>query len=298
MFVTLDKIKSAGEPCAEGLLWFERWFPNGAELSDVIQHKYVNTEFLHWGYTHLDSTKEEKTLYWKKLKVDDESRLTCHLSEEVSESYCVRRSTLVEGSRYVGSSKSVFDSEMISNCTNVENSKEIYASEFVEDSSKIINCRNVVRSNNVVASNFVVDSKFVWNSSVVTNSMCVGGLFPDSTKKIDTCAFIDNCENLHHCLFCSGQKNGEYLLFNQSIAPMQFDLIKKQLDRILSDWEPAVVENWPEPSIILESPKVVLNVAERYGNLPESFWRWITTLPNYNPDVLYTIIMQKRIFAD
>lgn len=298
MFVTLDKILSEGKPCKEGLSWFKRWFPEGGEMCDIINHKYVNLEFLHWGYTHLASTEEEKDLYWKKVGVDDESKRTCYLCDDITKSHYISRSSHIEDSDYVFSSISVFDSELVSSSKNVENSGEIYNSEFVEDCRRISNCRNTVRSNTVVASSFVIDSKSVVNSSVVTNSMCVGGLFFGSSKKIDDCAFIDNCENIQHCLFCSGQKDAKYLLFNQPVEPMQFEMIKKQLERILGNWNMRLVEEWPEMHLHPESPKQMHNVSAQYCELPETFWRWVVTLPNYNPEVLYAITMQDKLLTE
>lgn len=292
MFLTIDELKKAGTPCKEGQMWFNRWFPNGGELSEVIQHKYINTEFLHWGYTHLVVSAEEKELYWDRLQVDKESRETCYLSSDVTNSHYVSRAKQVENSEYIFVSESVYDSEVIIGCTNVENSGEIYDSEFVEDSRRVSNSRNVVRSNNVVSSSFVVDSDSVTNSSVVTNSSYVGGLY---SARVNNSAFIDNCEDIEYCLFCTGIKNGKYLLFNKPIDPKQYELIRKQLYRILDGWWVRLVDKWPEVNVSMEKPRQVRNSALQYADLPNTFWRWVKTLPGYDPEILYAITYSKEL---
>ena len=292
MFLTIDELKKAGAPCKEGQMWFNRWFPNGGELSEVIQHKYINTEFLHWGYTHLIVSDKERELYWDKVGVDKESRGTCYISSNVINSHYVSRANNVENSEYVFVSESVYDSEVVFGCTNVENSGEIYDSEFIEDCRRVNNSRNVVRSNNIAASTFVVDSNSIINSSIITNSSYVGGL---SSARVSDSAFIDNCEDIDHCLFCTGIKDKKYLLFNKPIDPKQFELIRKQMTRILDNWSTCLVYEWPEATVNIEKPRLIRNAEKQYQNLPDTFWRWVKTLPGYDPEILYAITYSKEL---
>ena len=57
------------DACSQGVKWFERTFPNGGELIDVINHRYTDKQFLHWGFTNLTVSEEEKAAYYKKLNI-------------------------------------------------------------------------------------------------------------------------------------------------------------------------------------------------------------------------------------
>lgn len=295
MFLTLELLEKYNA-CENGKKWFARYFPNGGELIDVMNHKYVTPEVLHWGYNHLTSTDAEKEIYWQKLQINCPERLTIYESDKITNSTYISRCSRVQDSAYVFSSKEVIDSHDIASSTNVEHSSQIFSSEFVYDSHKVYQSKNVTESINIVNSDYVVRSSSVMNAAVVTKSHFIHSLTTGRTKQIKDSMFISDCVNMKNCLFCINMENGEYLLFNQPIEPEQLEMIKKQLCSILSGWQAELVRGeWPAETVPLDSPQIQRNVLHQYAKLPEAFWRWAKTLPNYDSSILYALTFQSHL---
>lgn len=294
MFLTYEMLEKL-DACVQGKKWFKRYFPEGAELIDIINHKYTTYGALHWGFNHLVTSLEEQQAYWEKVKVDTPTIWTIYESDNITDSSYVSRSSHVYNSEYVFSSKEVTDCNSILSSDHVERSRQIMNSEFCYDSNKVFQGRNINNSHNIINSDYVVNSNCVINSSLVVDSFCIGDWL-GRTSQITASWFVTNCKNMDHCLFCSQEENGKYLLFNKPIAPEQFELIKKQLASILRDWEPTyTAEEWPSEIIPMESPRLQRNPIKQYEHLPEAFWRWVTTLPNYDPTILYSITFNPQL---
>lgn len=299
MFVNKEVLEQY-HACGAGLSWFERYFPNGAELIDVINHKYVSTHTLHWGFANLPTSDEEKAAYKKKLNINcGKQSDTIYFSNNISDSEYVSHSFEVDNSQFV------FYSSHVQNCNNilrsntVENSSLVYSSDFVFDSNKVLNGRNVNASQSIINADYVINSHHVYGATAITNSAYVGGfgLNFGETNQIKDSYFISNCRNLQNCLFCYGINDKNYILFNKQIDEMQYTMIVKQMNSILKDWQPVFVVDlhWPEGTIPLDAPTLQRNVAKQYETLPIRFWQWVKTLPNYDPAILYAITYNKEL---
>ena len=295
MFLTLEILEQY-EACDEGKEWFAKFFPNGGELIDIINHKFVTPEILHWGYAHLITNDEEQDAYRKKLHINVEKPWSVYESDNITNSIYVSRSSRVTDSAFVFSSQDIIQSNNISFCSNVEHSNQIFGSEFVYDSIEVCHSNNVNQSVNIINSDYVIRSSSIMNSAVVTNSHYVHSLVTGHTRQIKDSAFIADCDNLKNCLFCCLVDNNEYLLFNKPIDPDQFDMIMKQMKSLLGGWRPEFVKGeWPKETIPLDSPQIQRNVIKQFAGLPEQFWRWVKTLPEYDPSILYYITLQPQI---
>lgn len=297
MFLTLE-ILERYDACEPGKKWFSRYFPNGGELVDVMSHKYAAPDFLHWGYTNLPTSNEEREIYWKKIEVNTPYRWTIYESDHITNCEYVTRSSRIKNSNYIFGCKDIADSNNISSSNNVERSNQIFNSVFIYDSEKVHQSKNITESINIVNSDYVVRSGSVINSAVVTNSYYVGALATGRTKQIKNSAFIFECVNMQNCLFCSHIQNGEYYLFNQPIEKEQFEIIMRQFKSILAGYHTSFMrEDWPSSTIPLDTPNVQLSPEKHYANLPEVFWQWVKTLPGYNPDILYSITFQTKMIG-
>ena len=296
MFLTLDILKDYGA-CGRGVDWFVRYFPEGAELIDVINHKYVTPYFLHWGYNNLTTSAEEKEAYWKKLNIDCDNIYTIYSCDNIKNSEWISRSSRIEDSWYVFSSQDVASSEDVLCSSDVSDSKRVYGSEFVYSSNRVLNSKNVNNSHNIVGSDYVINSHSVMNSAAVTNSAFVDGWLPGGSKQIKDCRFVMECSNLKHSLFCHKINDGEYMIFNRQVDVADYELIVKQLDRMLKEYESILVKDnyWPSHVIPLDMPNVQRNIIKQYAELPSSFWRWVKTLPGYDPSILYAITYNKDL---
>ena len=271
--------------------WFANAFPNGANLIEAIQHKTVMPEILHSLFTHLTTTPQEKEVYYNKLKIDCADRETIYHCDDITNSRWVTRSSHVINSDYVFNSNDVDTCDNVLSSNNIQDSHSIFHSEFVYNSQDVIDSANINDSHNIVNCNYVVNSHSIINSSNVTGSAYVGGFVVGRNKHIKNSRFIEECEDIKHCLFCNKIAGAEYMIFNKQADADDYTMIVKQLDRLLKDWEMELVKDsiWPSQTIPLDSPIIQRNVIKQYASLPESFWRWVKTLPNYDPMVLYSI---------
>ena len=298
MFLTLE-ILERYNACEKGKEWFTHFFPNGGELMDVIQHRFVQPETLHWGFTNLTTTQEEREAYYKKLAINVDNLSTVYECDNIEGSEYITRSSHIKNSSYVFSCKEVSDSENISASDNVERSHQVFNSEFVYDSEKVYQSKNVTQSLNIINSDYVVRSSSVMNAASVTNSHYVHAFTHGAVKQVKDSMFITDCVGVKKCLFCAGLQNKEYMLFNKSIDPDEFALIENQLKNILSGWQAELVKDgWPVGKIPLDSPQIQRNTLRQFAQLPEKFWRWVKTLPNYDSMVLYAVTFQANLITE
>ena len=296
MFVTKEILEKYNA-CGMGFKWFERHFPNGAELIDVINHPKIDTHTLHWGYTNLPTTAAEQEAYHKKLNITNNAHIdTIAYSDNVEDSTFVSRSSGVEKSCFVFSSEDVVSSSNVSSSKVVQRSDSVFNSEFVYDCERVYDGKNINKSRNIVSANYVINSANVMNAASVINSKFVVDIVPDGTKQIKNSAFIQHCSNLDHCLFCHNISNGEYLLFNKEVSPEEYDMIMLQLNSILLNIELEFTNNsWPREQIPLDTPIINRNIINQFAALPDKFWRWVKTLPGYDPMIMYSITMQRNL---
>lgn len=296
MFLT-QEILEQHKACDNGKAWFKRHFSEGGELTDVMLHKYATAEFLHWGYTHLPTTKEEQAIYWKKLNIECEDLETIYKCDNIKNSKWIARSSFVTDSEFVFSSKNVESSNNISSSNDVNDSHQIFGSDFIYSSERVLMSKNVTEGHNIVNSDYVVNSHSIMNSAAVTNSAFVNSWSSGSTKQIKNCRFIMDCINLKNSLFCHKISDGEYLIFNKQVEAADYELVVKQLDKILQNYETQLIttKEWPSNTIPLDTPTIQRNVLKQYIGLPASFWRWVQTLPWYDPTVLYAITYNREL---
>ena len=295
MYITLDIVKKYDRD-KEYIGWFSEVFPNGAELIDIINSPKITMEMLHWIYSKFSTTAEEKAAYYEETKVDcNEYNYTIYESNNITFCSYVVNSSNVSDSNHIFDSEDISGCDNISNSNNVEDSGQIFNSEFIYTSRRILNCKNVTNSSNIVNSDYVVKSRSVYNAATVKNSAYVLDLKQGNTKQINGSQFISSCQDLENCLFCYGINNKKYHIFNKEISPDEFDLITKQMKSILKDWEMALVVAWPEETVPVDEPQIEYNIIKQFAELPDKFWRWVKTLPGYDPMIMYGITMQENL---
>jgi hypothetical protein len=294
MYLTRE-ILDKHNACGIGIEWFETNYPNGAELIELINNPKTKREFLHWGFSHLNTNEEEKQAYYNRLKIVDCDVNTIYKCHNITHSDYVVDSNTVEDSSYIFSSSRVEESSNVSNSKIVTSSSCVYNSSFVTNSNKVLGSVNITDSNNIVNSEYVVGSNSVINGNMVTDSYFVGGLVQGRCMDVSDSAFIFECKNVRSCLFCTGINDKEYHLFNKPISEKHYKLIFKQLLDLLEGEEAALTLEWPCCQIPLDIPRVNRNMSEQYEHLPDDFWEWVESLPNYDPWVLYSITFQNRL---
>ena len=172
MFLTLEILEEK-KACELGKIWMNKYFPNGGELVDIINHERVPADFLHWGYTYLNPTQDEKQKYWDKLNINCDNPKTIYHSKNIFNSSHITDSRHVENSSYISSSKNILNSvivfgsgtisnsKQIFNSSMVNNSEKVYISTQINDSENILLSTNITNCQSVMHCNTIIDSKFI-----------------------------------------------------------------------------------------------------------------------------------------
>ena len=207
-------------------------------------------------------------------------------------------SNYVVNSQNIDSSSFVHDSVDIAYCEDIykvedaTNSHQIFNGQFIYDSKRIIGSRNVLESTNVVNSDAIYNSKNICECHNVLGCSelrkCV-----DATDSL----FCADSTNIKHCLFCYGLVNAEYHIFNKSIDKDRYEMIVKQYFRYLSGELNYTKEPWPKSMLIPSLPNLCLYYNKHY-QLTDKFWKWVRTLPNFDPMLMYNITMLPEFLVD
>ena len=211
-------------------------------------------------------------------------------SEKVVNGTYVVESKNVTNSSYVYKSQNIELSHYVSLSNNVKESTNVSGSEYVFNSIGVNSSSNIKQSEGITKSSLIIESSNIYGSGLVTRSSVVC----DSHSIVDS-SFISNCERLDHCLFCYKSNDAKYQLFNVPILPEQFDFIYNEFQMFhlpvvstVCTWE----NNWTGATAPTYS---------RYKHTAavcddEHFMKWVKTLPNYSPDILYNITFSERVF--
>jgi hypothetical protein len=282
MFLTVETLKRLNA-CKQGIKYIERFYPNGAELIDIINDKHITKEFLHWGREHLTVNEEELNAYYNVCKISNsEGFWYSHNIQNskyvvksknitgsigVFESSDVEDSTDVVGSEYVAISHQIFYSSMIDKCLKIHKS------------SNVLNSQNVCNSTMVARSQSVIDSFNVFDSSEIINS-----------NTISDSHFCQNCKNVKHCMFCFGLEDAEYCIFNKPVDKNHYEVFEQQYKKyFVSELE--FIREWPKGLIVNSSAIPTRKFDDWYYQISEKTWKWIRTLPNFEATIIYQITM-------
>jgi hypothetical protein len=278
MYITLDIIQKRGG-CGEYLRFFEKRYPNGVEMLELIEHGHIPYHGLHWGYKWLDPNEEEIAAYRKRVKVSDSEGVDA--SDHVTNSMLVSHSSKINQSQEVYNSKEVNFSQYVVKSEFVDDSKHIADSCFITNCCDIINCKNAENSNQVVDSTYIINSHGVYDSYNITDSHAIW-----RSNNLTNCFFCFDCADTNNAMFCLNQHGGEYMLFNKPVDKTRFEMVQKQYKRyalpFITLTDPWNVHNG-------DVPHVNHDFRDHTKNIPASFWEWVKTIPGYNPEILYSL---------
>ena len=287
MYITVDILQQRGA-CQEYLDFFEKHYPDGVEMKQMIEHGHLPYHAIHWGYKWLDPNQDEQEAYWKRVKVEN--------SEGIDESDHITNSRLIVNSSYITDSENIIGSEQVTDSKYITTSKYVDESEFVtfsdfiDSSRKILRGKNITDSTEVVDSIYVVNSHGVFDSNNITDSRIV-----HHSNNLTDCGFCFNCNNLNNSLFCFNSEDNEYLLFNKKIDKSRFEMVYKQFKRYATPCA-EMTENW-STNIHGATPTKIYNYRKHTEKMPDMFWAWVQTLPGYDPSILYSLTFNPRFLT-
>jgi hypothetical protein len=129
----------------------------------------------------------------------------------------------------------------------------------------------------------VADSKNVIDSSNVFDSSEIIG-----SANVSNSYFCQSCRDIKHCMFCKDLEGAEYHLFNKPIDQKHFELFEKQYLKYLTE-RLDFVREWPEEMIITISVAPTRKFDDWYHPISQRFWKWVYTLPGFEPMFLYEL---------
>lgn len=283
MFLTSDILKEY-EACQQGIVWFERVFPQGAELVDVIHAKHVPYSFLHWGRLHLNSNDEERRAYEE----------VCEIKESTSVFECdhIESSTMVSGSSCVYNSAYIYGCNAIINCTDITDSTKITDSHHIINSTSTLYSDYCIGSNNVKKSQYILDSSFIINShDIYKGSLIESSSFVFNGKNLTNCGFVRDSGDLTNCLFCCGYNKKSYSIFNHEINTPQWEYLFEEYQSQIEPFHLEMFEEWdqenPEHGVTIHHS--YLEMFEGFGDKLNDFVYWVKHLPYYDSTLAYQI---------
>lgn len=289
MFITVDILRKH-KACDQGIRYIERFYPNGAEMIDIIRDKHINKEFLHWGREHLTNNSEELTAYCEICKIINSEGFWYSIN--------------VQDSKYVVKSKNIRDSKSIFGSTDITQSRDVVDSDEVEKSSQIFyssmidSCVQVYRGKNIVSSVNVCNSTMVARSKNVIDSNTV---FDSSEiikcNTVTNSYFCQDCRNIDHCMFCEGLEGVEYYIFNKPVDKNLYEMLEKQYKKYMTV-QLDFISNWPKDLIASAYVTPTRKFDDWFHLISEKFWKWVRTLPNFNSMLIYNITMRPEILVD
>ena len=289
MLITAELLRKYNA-CEQGIKYIERFYPDGAEMIDIIRDRHINKEFLHWGKEHLTTNEEEQLAYC----------IACDIvnSEGYWYSIKVHDSQYIVKSKEVKNSKGVFESSEVDsgfdivNSDNVTNSKQIFYSSMIENCQKIYKGINIVESINVCNSTMVARCKNIINSANVFDSSEI-----IKCNTVTNSHFCQNCVNIEHCLFCDGLENAEYYIFNKPVDKNRYEMFEKQYQKYLIELL-GFIREWPENLSVSTFNSPTKKFDDWYYPIPQKFWKWVRTLPGFDSMLVYNITMLPEILID
>lgn len=289
MLVTVELLHKL-KACNQGIRYIERFYPNGAEMIDIIRDKHISKEFLHWGREHLTSNEEELAAYceackiintegfWYSVNVQDSKYVI--RSKNVTDSISIFNSADVQGSKDIVESENIADSKQVFYSSMIEECQKIFKGINISESINICNSTMVARSKSVIDSTNVFDSSEIIKSNTVTNSH-----------------FCQECYNIESCLFCYGLENAEYHIFNKPVDKNRYEVIEKQYKKYMNELL-VFIRDWPQDLVIYTSTQPTRKFDDWYFAISKRFWKWVRTLPGFNTTMLYDITMLPEILTE
>lgn len=273
------------EACDEGIDFFNKHFPNGTELIDVVRYEKTPMVILHWGYTSLPTTDEEKAVYIQRCNIIN--------STHVSLSDRVENSEIVIKSHHVSDSKSIHRSKHITNCVGVIDSRIVSNSTYIEGCCSVKNSSVIISSRDVKNSSYIFESQHVYSSdNIYKSDMIEQSHFIMECSNSQNIYFCRGVTNSKNCMFCRDIDGGEFMIFNHKVSEDVFRSFEEELLELLNEgYKFNYFKSWDYESITEPSAVLHNNITFMYKNFPEDFWEWVAELPYYDTYELFMITL-------
>ena len=296
MLITKDILADYGaaktKNLVEELKKFEKTYPNGIEFIDLLKEKEKFTVLLSWCYLFLPLNEKEKVTYDEEFEI--KNSFSVYKSFYITNSKFITHSKNIFDSSYVHGSDNVELSSVIRNSSSIDHSEEIFSSEKVSNSFLVVNSSNITNSKNIVNSTKIRESKNIFKSMDVNNSDIIY-----NSEQVRYSVFCNNCTNCEGVLFSSDLSNKNFFCFNRPIKFSMYNEIiaqyKKLFPELTIDLVNSTSSGFLECNIPI-SPSQIMNLGKHFAKIDKRFWEWVSTLPNFNIDILYQLTYLPSVY--
>lgn len=286
MFLTTDILRQH-QACDDGIRYIERFYPNGAELIDIIKDHHISKDFLHWGRKTFTVNEEEFAAYCVACKIVNSEGFWN--SQNVVDSRNIINSKAIQLSQNVFNSEEISDSIDVVNSKIVSNSKQVYASSFIDNCKRIYSSENTNGSTNICKSKMISNSHDIIRSNNVFNSSKLV-----ECENATDAHFCRSCVGITNSLFCVDIKDAEYHIFNKPVDKNRYEMILSQYNRFIQEGL-NLVEEWPEGLLTSTSPTIITRFDKNFETLTQKSIDWIKTLPGYDATFFYKLTLLPQI---
>ena len=281
MFLT-HKILEQYKPCKKGMEWFDKTYPDGAELMTIMQYPdQIPEEMLYWAHNQFSLTEEEEKRYQEICNITDSQFIV--KSKNISHSKYAINSSDVSDSQFVFSSKKVKSSVIVNHSHQVNNSSKVFDSKMVYDSNEVYKSSTVRGSNNIVHSDYIINSQDIIQSTMTNNARYLIGC-----RNVTNSAFCLEVKDSDHCLFCSKLVHGSYFIFNHQVPKDQWESIYA----MFTDMETAPLDmlTFSEPDSLEPACFFSRNSIRQFKPVfTNEVIEWIKSLPYYDEKIVYQL---------
>lgn len=292
MLVSHDKLIELGA-CREGIEFFDRHFKQPATLEEILALRHLPPHIIYWGYAYIgfDSDPEvrerEYQAYEKALAIKNSD--TYYESNNLTNCSAIVSSNHIVNSNNVFNSSFVSDSHDIYESQNINNSFEVFKSSMIKSCNKIYCSDSIGESENIAKGSNIFNSKNIFFSNNINDSTMLR-----SCENVKNCHFSSNVKDSTNCLFCSDLTGGDHLIFNKEVNPIFYDMIYEQYKQFV--FCPKYTNNYSIGTYSNIKIILMMDFSKHYNNIPEDFFEWIKTLPNYSDEILYNITCLPKFF--
>lgn len=282
MKITLNTLKEYEAP-VQVLEFIERNNLDGAPVTKIMESG-ADYEILHFIRNNFSLTDQELESYFKACQVEDSKKIYNSIS--ITSSFVVSNSTSVVDSSYIYNcedvrvgayiynSKAVYQSNDVNFGEGITRSKRIFNCFNINDTSGALDANNIAWSENISYSSYIEESKYIYKS-----------------KNLNNAYFCGFCEDSTNLLFCSGIKDGHYMIFNQKVSLQTFEEAKEKLLFMLSAENPQFLRI--DQTKYFEDRFIVNHRFDAvFDGLSANFYGQVGNFENYSDEVFISLFFK------
>ena len=264
---------------------FKAQFPNGQELSAILQDTTVDEEIIWLLQKYLEFNEDELKYFCKRMNIDEKSTIY-QLSRDLTNSHFIFNSSNINQSNYINRSEDIYNSNYVIDSQNVKNSNNIF------DSVDVCDCNFIIHSKKVEQSNYINRSMKIEWSNYISNSVDIlESSYSYNSQDLQDCSFCGFTKKSKNCSFCFGIERKEYLIFNKEVAPATYVQWNDELSERLNAEAPAMIAIRDNYDLSNARFIVTPGIVPMFKNLSSDFKSWLIGSRFFDYEVCQKLFM-------